>query len=57
MTAFIDKELCTGCGDCVEICPTSAIQIINDKAQVDTDGCSECGICADECPVGAISLA
>ena len=56
MIVYVDKELCTGCGICVDVCPTGAINIIDEKAKVDIDSCSECGICADECPVDAISL-
>ena len=55
MSIKIDKEKCTACGACVEVCPVDAISL-NDKAEVDEDTCIECGACVDECPVEAISL-
>jgi len=55
MAVTIDKEKCTACGACVDICPVDAIKI-EDKAVVDEDTCIDCGTCVDECPVEAISL-
>jgi len=56
MAVTIDKEKCTGCGSCVEICPVEALKLVDDKATVDPDTCIDCGSCVDECPVEAISL-
>jgi ferredoxin len=55
--AVIDLESCTGCGTCVEWCPTDAI-ILNEKgfAQRDENACLGCGVCSRFCPEGAISL-
>jgi formate hydrogenlyase subunit 6/NADH:ubiquinone oxidoreductase subunit I len=55
MAAVVDKEACTGCGVCVDVCPVEAIIMENEKASI-TDECSECGVCVDECPSDAISL-
>ena len=55
MAVVVDVEKCTGCGDCVENCPTESIKLENDKAVVDDD-CIECGVCIDECPNDAISM-
>ncbi len=49
----IDPEVCTGCGICVDICPTGAIEL-NDVAKIIVDKCSNCRDCIDECPVEAI---
>jgi NAD-dependent dihydropyrimidine dehydrogenase PreA subunit len=54
MAAQIDIEKCTGCGNCVEICPVKAIKISDNKAQVSED-CIECGVCINSCPVQAIT--
>lgn len=54
MAVKIDKDTCTGCGACEEVCPVDAIKV-NDKAVVDEDTCIDCGACVDECPVEAIS--
>ena len=56
MAAIVDKEKCTGCGNCAEICPVEAITLENDKAKIDGEACVDCGTCVDECPVEAITL-
>jgi NAD-dependent dihydropyrimidine dehydrogenase PreA subunit len=55
MAAIVDKEKCTGCKSCVEVCSVDAIKIENDKAVI-SDECVECGVCVNECPSEAISL-
>ena len=55
MAVTIDKEKCTACGACVDVCPVAAIKL-EDKATVNEDECIDCGTCVDECPVEAISL-
>jgi ferredoxin len=55
MSAVVNKEKCDGCGECVEVCPISAIQIQNGKANI-SDNCIDCGICVRSCPNEAISL-
>jgi MinD superfamily P-loop ATPase len=56
MIPVIDKESCTGCGDCLEICPPQAICFQNEKAHIEDDLCEECGFCVAECSVEAIAL-
>jgi ferredoxin len=55
--SVIDQDLCTGCGVCVERCPTDAITL-NDEgvAERDEASCVGCGICARFCPEQAVSL-
>ena len=55
MAVKIDKEKCTGCSACVDVCPVNAIKIKNDKAIV-SDECVECSACVNECPNEAIAL-
>ena len=55
MAVSINKEKCTGCGDCVDTCPVEALSIKNEKAVVN-DECIDCGACVDTCPNNAISL-
>ena len=56
MPAKVDEEKCTGCGTCVEECPSEAISIIKDKAVIDSNACIDCGVCVDACPEEAISM-
>jgi MinD superfamily P-loop ATPase len=56
MIPIINKDICTGCGNCKEVCPPRAIYIQNEEIHVEDDLCEECGFCVAECPVNAISL-
>ena len=49
----IDKEKCTGCGGCIDLCPAIAISMIEDVVVVDNETCTECNICVKVCPVRA----
>ncbi len=55
MKAVVDKDKCTGCGQCADICPVEAINLENETAVI-SDDCIGCGICVDICPLEAISL-
>jgi len=44
----VDKELCTGCGNCENECPVAAITVVDNKAQV-ADWCVNCGVCTKVC--------
>ena len=56
MIPVIDREKCTGCGECVEECPPRAIILDGEKAAIDPDLCEECGECVPACPEKAISI-
>ncbi|RLC63913.1 MAG: hypothetical protein DRI48_08040 [Chloroflexi bacterium] len=51
---WIDVTRCTGCGACVEVCPTGAITLADAQAHVNEETCTGCGACANVCPVDAI---
>jgi len=55
--SVIDQQACSGCGTCVEWCPTDAIAL-NDEglAQRDENACLGCGVCSRFCQEEAISL-
>lgn len=55
MALIIDKELCTGCGSCVDECPFEAMELKDGLAQ-SNDKCTLCGACVDACPEEAITL-
>lgn len=55
-----DIEKCTGCGDCILVCPTNCITIQNEKGpdpdktwvavyDIDFSRCMFCGLCAEAC--------
>ena len=55
--SVIDRDVCTGCGTCVEWCPTDAI-VLDDEglALRDENACFGCGVCSRFCQEEAISL-
>ena len=53
-TARVVTEWCVGCGDCVLVCPYTAIALVEEKAEVNSALCKGCGTCAATCPAGAI---
>jgi heterodisulfide reductase subunit A len=57
-TAFIDPEVCAGCGVCAEHCTYGALEMHPFKGvmTVNTVLCQGCGACAAACPSGAIDL-
>ncbi len=56
ITAFVEEDLCSGCGLCVESCPFTAIELLEEggKARVNEVLCKGCGLCSATCRPGAI---
>lgn len=54
--AWVDEEVCSGCGYCVPICTYKAIEIDPRRrvAKVNEALCEGCGACAATCPSGAM---
>jgi NAD-dependent dihydropyrimidine dehydrogenase PreA subunit len=52
---YIDPHICTGCGDCMDVCPADCIE---GKAKyihmIDEFDCTKCGKCIDACDEDAI---
>ena len=65
-----DLEKCIGCGNCADICPCDAIEMVklpgitadpkrgstDERPQVNYGRCTYCGLCVDVCPTGSLSL-
>jgi ferredoxin len=60
-----DGQRCTGCGQCVHVCPVEAMGLVsaNDPhnpkrrvAKVNPALCLGCGLCARVCPTGSVTL-
>lgn len=53
MNTVCEKGKCTGCMECIDICPKKAIQIIDSwtsyDAIIDSDKCIECNACHKAC--------
>jgi MinD superfamily P-loop ATPase len=50
----VDREKCTACGQCGEICQYGAILCIKENVLIFEQLCHSCGGCVRICPVGAI---
>lgn len=51
----INHDRCTGCGQCVQHCPTQAVELIKHKAVIVRPyACTYCDACERACPTGAI---
>jgi len=52
----INRELCIGCGQCVEGCVASHIVLKDGKVELTDTVCIECGHCYAVCPVEAVDM-
>ncbi len=54
---IVDKDKCTGCGECVDVCPVSVYEMKDGKSDpVNEDECIGCESCVEACPVEAITV-
>ncbi|HIJ70980.1 MAG TPA: FAD-dependent oxidoreductase [Planctomycetes bacterium] len=65
-----DWAKCTGCGNCADICPNEAIEMVqipeleskpaegikNERPKLDYGRCCFCGLCVDICPPASLRL-
>jgi len=54
MMLQIRKDLCLGCGLCVENCPLQVISLLWGYTEIDQSRCNQCRLCLEICPQGAI---
>jgi heterodisulfide reductase subunit A len=54
--AYVDQEVCVGCGNCVSICAYGAALLDEEKgvSSINEGLCEGCGACAAGCPSGAL---
>ncbi len=53
----VDKEKCTGCGECVDSCPGEVFELVDGKAEpVDPDECHGCHTCEAVCDEDACKV-
>jgi NAD-dependent dihydropyrimidine dehydrogenase PreA subunit len=54
---LLNETLCTGCGDCVWVCPVQCLEMGDSLPWLPRPGdCVTCDLCARVCPVQAIRL-
>lgn len=54
----VDKESCTGCKQCVNVCPASALEVLNKKSgMIPGAECISCAACQAVCTEDAIRIA
>ena len=51
----IDLDKCTGCGNCLAVCPFGIIEIVDEKAHIN-EGCTLCGACQQTCAYEAVLI-
>ncbi|MEM3055182.1 MAG: CoB--CoM heterodisulfide reductase iron-sulfur subunit A family protein, partial [Candidatus Bathyarchaeia archaeon] len=64
LKAIVNKDLCSGCGLCMPVCPYNAIDVKIEKmngseksrAEIVEETCQGCGTCAIACPSSAIEV-
>ena len=49
----INTDKCVACGGCIDLCPRTAIMMVDDKVAIYSEKCAECKICVEVCPVNA----
>ena len=44
----VDKDTCTGCGECVEVCPVEVFELVDDKSEpINAEECLGCESCVE----------
>jgi NAD-dependent dihydropyrimidine dehydrogenase PreA subunit len=57
MYPVVDQEKCSGCQNCVEICPSEVYQMEGDISNpIHPEECIECWACVSQCPSESIQL-
>lgn len=53
----VDKDKCTGCEECVNVCPSECFEMQDGKSEpVNADACVFCESCVEACPESAVTV-
>jgi NAD-dependent dihydropyrimidine dehydrogenase PreA subunit len=53
----VNSQVCTGCGDCVAVCPTDCLALGDSLPWLPRPAdCIQCDLCVLICPVDAIRM-
>lgn len=52
----ISKEACQGCVNCIRVCPTEALRVVNGEISIIAELCVDCGECLRSCSRGALGI-
>jgi ferredoxin len=56
-TLRLEESKCTGCGDCIEVCPHAVFELEDGTLRIRSrESCMECGACMKNCPHGALRV-
>ncbi len=51
---WVEPDKCSGCGDCLVVCPVEAIVIEDGTSHIIPEACINCGLCQGVCTYDAI---
>ena len=55
--AYVDWEVCNGCGDCAQVCPVGSIaNRPHERHSIDDDTCTRCNMCFEICLDGSVEV-
>ncbi len=52
----VDKDSCSGCGDCIDRCQMDALSLVGEVISVNEKMCFGCGNCIAACPTESLSM-
>ena len=52
----VDRDRCSGCGDCIDRCQVAALSLVDEVISVNEQLCLGCGNCVPACPTETLSM-